>query len=383
MVVASVVLGLVATAILGTGCGAVATPSEEAARAVLEPALTQATPAGRTGLLLKGKAVWLQAPMFDKSCLEQNDLAFNDDPASRPSSGGGIPRISPTYKNQRYLLASTPTGYCVLLGDGLKAEIKDARYDWATKDRWHFTVAYTMANPTPWFGCLDPTVRERDIVVRQGEGEGAAPIIEGTLAIAEGDCPQPMPGGEERTARPRPSSAAPRPPSKADVEKLVKAFDDALWQGDFAAARDQLACYNLFEEDTFGSCSLAEVIALGPVPRGEPRMQDGTPWLEYLQDSPAAFGRISPDRKDKSLFHVEVTHKRTGKVRTFSVQWVGGAWKLVGVVGRQAESITTVRILTDLGDKDKRDIFERRLAGEPIDEQGNPLDPNAAPEEEQ
>ncbi|NOY24957.1 MAG: hypothetical protein GXP62_03705, partial [Oligoflexia bacterium] len=225
-------LALTALVFLGGGlaaCGPSVSISEEQARAVLEPALAQATPAGRTGLLLKGKAVWLQAPMFDKSCLEKNDLAFNDDPAHRPTSGGGVPRISPTYKNQRFLVASTDTGYCVYLGSGLKAQIEKAEYDWATQDRWHFQVTYTMDQTTPWFGCLDHKVTSREIVVRQGEGPGAAPVIEGQVALAPGDCPQPLPAGEDRTASARPTAKAPKAPTRDQVIGAIKAFDDALW----------------------------------------------------------------------------------------------------------------------------------------------------------
>lgn len=363
------------------GCGPSVSITEEEARGVLEPALQAATPAGRTGLLLKGKNVWLQAPVFDKSCLEQKDLAFNDDPGSRPAGQGGVARISPTYLNQRFLTASTPTGYCLVLGEGLQAEIKEATFDWGTQDRWRFQVAYTMQSPTPWFECLDEKVRTREIVVRQGDGEGAAPVIEGTVALAEGDCPHPMPLGEDRTARAAPSGKPKGAPSRADVEAAVQRFDEALWAGDFLAVRDAMVCYNLFEDDKVGSCSVGELVALGPVPRGEPRMQDGTPWLEYLQDDWRSFGRVVPDGKDRTLVHVMVEHKRTKAPRSFSLQWDGGEWKVVGIVARQAESITAARIINDLHDRKKRDIFGRRLAGERIDEQGNPLDPVEEEEE--
>ncbi len=355
--------------------------SEEEARAALEPALLAATPAGRTGLLLKGKAVWLQAPMFDKACLEQNDLAFNDDPGRRPTGGGGIARISPTYKNQRYLTASTPTGYCVLLGEGLKAEVREARFDWGTQDRWHLKVAWTMSQPTPWFNCLDPKVREREIAVVRGADGSLS--IEGGAALAAGDCPHPLPAGEERTPGKRPTAPAPKAPGRDDVLGLLQAFDEALWQGDFLGARELLSCYNLFEEQKVGTCSVGELVALGPLPRGEPRLQDGTPWLEYVQDGAGDFTKIVPDRKDRSLFHVLYKHKRTGKERSLSVQWAEGRWKLVGVVGRQAEALTTARIVNDLHDPRRRDIFERRLQGEAIDEEGNSLIPEHLREEPQ
>lgn len=360
-------------------CGPAVTISEEEARAVLEPALAAGTPAGRTGVLLKGKAVWLQAPWFDKACLEQNDLAFNDDPASRPATGGGVPRISPTFKNQRFLTASTPTGYCVVLGDGLKAEIKAAEFDWGTQDRWRFTVAWTMAQPSPWFNCLDASVRERVVVVRQGE-DGSA-VLDGDAVLASGDCPHPLPEGEDRAASPRPTKAAPKAPSRDDVVAALKAFDDALWEGDFLAARRAMSCYNLFQDEKYGNCSVGELISTGPVSRGDPRLQDGTPWLEYIQDGYDGFTRIVADRKDRSLYHVVYKHKRTGKDRSLSVQYVDGGWKVVGVVGRQAEAITTARVINDLHDSRRRDIFERRVAGEKIDEEGNSLVPEEPPAE--
>lgn len=362
-----------------TACGPAASISEEEARAVLEPALAAGTPAGRTGLLLKGKAVWLQAPWFDKACLEQNDLAFNDDPASRPATGGGVPRISATYKNQRFITASTPTGYCVYLGEGLKAEIKEAAFDWGTQDRWRFKVAWSMSQPSPWFNCLDASVRERELVVRQGE-DGAA-VLEGKATLAEGDCPHPLPGGEERVAAPRPTKAAPKAPTRDQVTAALKAFDDALWEGDFEAARAAMSCYNLFEDEKYGTCSVAELVSTGPVARGDARLQDGTPWLEYVQDGYDGFSRIVADRKDRSLYHVLYTHKRTGKERSLSVQYVNGEWKVVGIVGRLAEAITSARVMNDLHDTRRRDIFERRMAGEKIDEEGNSLIPEEPLEE--
>ncbi|MCB9781002.1 MAG: hypothetical protein H6742_20705 [Alphaproteobacteria bacterium] len=363
-------------------CGPAVSIGEEDARAVLEPALAGVANPDRVGLHLKGKAVWLQAPFFDKSCLENKDLAFNDDPATRPGGGGGTARISPTYAAQRYLTASTDSGYCVYAGKGLSTEITAAEFDWGTQDRWRFTVKYTMAEPTPWFDCLADDVKERTIIVRQGqEGEPAA-VLESDVALVEdGGCPAPLPGGEERTGYARPTARPKAAPSKADVSAALKRLDDALWEGDFAAVLDSMVCYNLFEENKVGTCSIGEVIALGPVPRGEPRMKDGTPWLEYVADRYDDFGAIKKDPKDPTLYHVSYTHKRTNRTRSVSVQWADGQWKVVGVVVQKAEGITTARILTDLQDRDKKTIFDRRLAGEMIDEQGDWL-PGFEPREE-
>ena len=64
------------------------------------------------------------------------------------------------------------------------------------------------------------------------------------------------------------------------------------------------------------------------------------------------------------------------------MQWADGGWHLVGFVGRKAEGLTIARFFYDLHRKDKREVFERRLGGEQIDENGHPLDPFAAPAEE-
>ena len=88
----------------------------------------------------------------------------------------------------------------------------------------------------------------------------------------------------------------------------------------------------------------------------------------------ADFGRIFADKTDPTLFHVMMTHKRTGKKRSFSVQYDDGDWFLFGVVGQKAEALTAMRFINDLHDRTRRDILERRVNGEKIDHQGNPLE---------
>lgn len=361
------------------GCSSLMGPNEDEARAKLEPLLAQAAQPGRTGLLLRGKNVWLETSAFDPSCLEEKDLAFNDDPADRPSGVGA--RISPTYKNQRYLTASTDQGYCVYLGEGLKVELKELAWDRAEDKGWNATLRYTLDKPSPWGDCLDKTATTRQVLVTVGEGEDPTVSIEGGAQLAEGDCPVPLPGGEERTGRSRPAGAAPKAPSRDEAMAAMQRLDQALYDGDLVAALGAMSCYNLFEDPMFGTCSVGEIVALGPLPRGEARIKDGTPWLEYVQDEPGAFTRIVADAQDRSLFHVVYKHKRTGKDRSVSLQWEGGEWKVVGVVGKQSESITTARIVTDLADKRRREIFEKRLAGEKIDEEGNSTIPLAEGEE--
>src|SRR4029453_4699396 len=71
--------------VLLVACGPTFGTKEEAKGAV-EGAFAQANPAGRTGMELGGKAVWLSAFGFDEKCLEEKDLAFNDNPNKRYES---------------------------------------------------------------------------------------------------------------------------------------------------------------------------------------------------------------------------------------------------------------------------------------------------------
>ena len=348
---------------------------EEEAKAAVQAAFHQANPAGRTGIEVLGKAVWLKAPYFQDACLEQKDLAFNDDPARRPRGAKDIKRISPTYTNQRFITASTEKGWCIYLGDDPSLSFDEAR--WIT-DRWQMVVSYHMKNPTPWFECLDSAITSRLVEVTVSDG---APVLEADMALSSGECPHPLPGGEERQAGHRPTAAAPKAPTRARVVQLMKAFDDALYDGEYEQALAMVSCYNLFEDKKYGTCSVAELISAGPLPRGMPRSSDGPPWLENVILSVDDIGAISKDRSDPSMYHVAMKSKRGGGKRSLAVQWVAGGWKLVGVVGRQAEALTTMRFVYDLDRKEKRDIFERRMQGEPIDEFGDPLDPYAEPEE--
>jgi hypothetical protein len=179
-----------------------------------------------------------------------------------------------------------------------------------------------------------------------------------------------------RVARTEPIAEPPSPPSADDVRGLVQAFDDALAAGDTAKALGMVSCYNLYEKQPYGACSTAEIIAHGSVKGGE-----ANPWLEYAITDFSQFGKPTKDREKPTMFHSTFKHKRNNTPRSISVQWVGGEWKLVGIVSQQAEGLTVARFLNDLHDKEKRDIFKRRLAGEQIDYRGELLNPDA--EEEQ
>jgi hypothetical protein len=332
----------------------------------------QANAPGRTGLLIKGRSgvVWWQASMFDKSCLEQKDLAFNDSPASRPANARAVARISPTYKSQWGITAATPTGYCIDLGSDPTIEIGEVVW---SADRYRVDTTITMKSPTPWFECLERGARQRVVEVLV---DNDAPVVQTDLSLFQGDCPHPLPASEPRRAGREPVAAAPGAPTPGDIKKLAEAFDEALASNNHLAARDMVSCYNLFEEPAYEACAVSEIIAHGSVKAG-----DADPWLEYAVTDFDSFSKPTRDRENPSMYHVTMKHRRSNKVRSFTVQWVSGDWKLVGIVGVKAEGLTTARILNDLYDRTQRDIFARRLAGEKIDEKGEPLPGFEQPEE--
>lgn len=346
------------------GCGVSITPEE--AQEAVRKAAAEANPAGRVGYELIGKTQWVKGPDFGYECLQGKDLAFVDS----PGSGKGN-RISPTWLNQSYITADTEKGWCVLLGEGLSVELgAPVEVDGGLR----VPVTYKMAKPTPWFDCLQDTVRAREFKVTKDEAGELH--VEGDLALVPMTCPTPMPSGEVRGSAPVPSAQAPAAPTRADVLNLMKAFDETLWNKDRIAALNLVACYNLHDEkNKYGSCAPSDLIQVGPQPRGELRPGDGNPWLEYVVSSFDDIGAIKKDAKIPGMYHVLMTHKRTGRDRSLSVQWVDGQWKLVGVIGALGADLTSVRFVYDLHHNDKRDIFLKRLAGEHLDEKGDSTDP--------
>lgn len=343
--------------------------SDEEVHDAVQQAFQAANPAGRTGLLMRGRAgvVWWEASMFDKSCLEKNNLAFNDDPASRPANARGIARISPTYANQWGVVAATPSGYCLDLGTDPRVTLGEVVW---SADRYRVDATYTMADPTPWFTCLESAARQRVIeVTLDGAGQ---PVIETPLSLFQEDCPAPIPVSVPRSGRPTPRIAAPKAPTLSEVQKLAQAFDDALARADAVAARDMVACYNLYEKPAYDACALSEVLGHGAI-----QTQEANPWLEYAAVDFDVFKKPRKDKDSPGMYHLMFPHRRTGETRSISVQWVDGRWKLVGIVGQKAAGLTTARIVSDLYDRKKRDIFRRRLDGEELDHRGEPLNPEA------
>lgn len=332
-------------------------------QAAVEAAFAEANPSGRVALELGGRNVWLEAGMFEPLCLEQKHLAFNDEPHSRPT--GAPPRISPTYAAQRWITGTSERGVCVVLGTDPKAEVTNVAYG---GEHWVVDLDVSVTGPSPWFECLQSKYTHKQVGVELAE-DGTATII-GDLSLGQGGCASSLPGDVERKGGSRPMVAAKKAPSKAQVVELMKAFDEALHAADFAAARALTRCVNVFEDPMWDACSLGELVSVGPS-FTEQRGRDGTPWLEYTVRSPDDIGRIVADASDKTLYHVMMTHKRSGRSRSFSVQWADGRWHLFGVVGQKAEALTSMRFVTDLFDRTQRDILERRVNGEKIDHEGN------------
>jgi hypothetical protein len=362
-------MGLIALGTLAAGCPDITGEQTETAKAAVEQAFQQANPQGRTGVEVLGKTVWLEAPMFDKSCLEKNDLAFNDDARIRPA--GSPPRITPTYKNQRWFTASTEQGFCIYLGDSPQLTVDDVSWG---GDAFRVSTTVTMAKASPWFECLDAGHKKRQFRVTVDDAGKAD--IEGQLDTFQGACPSPLPEGEARGPGKAPPKVPHAAPSKAEVIKLARTLDDALFEADFGKVQAMTACYNL--EDTkphYGNCSVAEFVMIGPAFHGEQRAQDGTPWTEYTIRDLDEVQRIVADKNLKGVYHATMVHRRTKRDRSFAVQWADDQWKMVGVIGKKAESLTSVRYVYDLHRKDKNEVFRKRLDGEEIDEAGNLLNP--------
>lgn len=360
------VLFFVMSAGLLGGCDELTTDPAIPQEAV-EKAFASANPGGRLALELGGRNVWLEAGMFEPSCLESKDLAFNDDPQSRPS--GAPPRISPTYQNQRWITGTSERGVCVVLGSDPKAEVTNVAYG---GEYWMVDLDVKVTDPSPWFSCLTEKHRHRQVAVKIAD-DGTPAVID-DVSLGQGGCAPDLPGDVERKGHARPKKQPKSPPSASVVSKLAEDFDTALFNADLAAARKLTRCVNLFEDPMWDACSLGELVSVGPSFSGEQRSRDGTPWIEYTVRDIADFGRVLADKGDPTLFHVMMKHKRSGKARSFSVQYDDGDWFLFGVVGQKAEALTSMRFINDLHDRTKRDILERRVNGEKIDHQGNPLE---------
>ena len=363
---------LILSALLLTSCDSVTGGGGEAAEALVRSAFDAQSKPGPFGTEALGKGVWYRAPAISTSCLMQKNWGFRDDP-SHSANSDSSPRLSPVFDAQTSWTYASEKGYCIYLGDDLTMEVKGST---KLMDIWSVDVEYSMGRPGGWWECVDPKMKARAIrVITNGAGELE---IDGVAGMFQGGCPAPLPLGMVRKAQPLPKGK-PSPPTKAEAMAAAKKLDDALWAQDYIAALDAVACYNLFNEKPFGTCAVSEIINVGPIPRGELRMQDGTPWSMNVFRSIDDLGKITPDKVDKTMFHIEVKpedRKKKREARTIAIQKVDGEWKLVGFVNALAEGLTSMRFVYDLDRKDKREIFDRRLKGEKIADDGTSLDPN-------
>ena len=353
------------------GCDAVIDSRDAEVQAFVEQAFADVRPAGAAGTEVLGKGVWYRTPVFDGQCLQNKELGIRDQ--GRGGGGGEGTRISPRYGHQDDWVRATEKGFCVYLGDNLSMDVKNVT---KVGEDWVVDVAYAMGIPGKWWECV--AADQKTSVVRVKAGADGALKLDSDVGLARGECPQPLPNdGRSRTGGKRPKKKPARKPSVDDARAALKRLDDALWEADPVAALAATSCYNLYEKEQYGACSVGEILNVGPIPRGEMRMQDGPPWTMNAFRSLDDIGPVKPDKDDDTLFHVQVApEKGKRKERHASIQWADDEWKVVGVVQRLGEGLTYVEYVNDLDRKDKREIFERRMKGEAIGPDGTPVHPD-------
>jgi hypothetical protein len=200
--------------------------------------------------------------------------------------------------------------------------------------------------------------------------DDASPLI---LKEEEG-CTQPGETFVERPTTTRPTEAPKKAPTLDEIQTLLNNFDQALYDYDFAKAIGYVSCANLIDAK-WGHCTLAELLPLGHVTKGEERMRDGSPWLANTARDFSVFRMITRDNDDPTLFHLRYKDRRNKSPLSISVQYVDKEWKLFGAIAEVQQGITPLSFILNLHDKETRDIFERRLSGEKIDSKGRPLNP--------
>ena len=162
---------------------------------------------------------------------------------------------------------------------------------------------------------------------------------------------------------------------------LAQKFDDKLFEGDVKGAYEMLSCVNLYEKSKWGHVPQSDLLAVGPSTHGDERME--SPWMEYTQYNFDAIKKVVADKDDPTLFHVLMPHRKNKSTSSFSMQWVVESLNSLVWLASWVLVLTPIRLMNDLHEKQYRDAFEKRLAGEEVDYKGNPLNPNAEEEEEE
>ncbi len=330
---------------------------------------------GRYGWELIGKGQWFVGQGLNLECLMENELAYIN--YDKPG------QITPSYPAQHSITAASKKGYCIDMGSDLSYTINSIEHvsETGSMDVQMVNLTFELKNAAPWVSCLNEDVLTRMVRVENLTGTPALnkDDVEKMAFQSGNGCPNPVPATTDRTATSRPQQKAPNKPSIDEVKALAQKFDDALYAGNTKDAFAMLSCVNLFEETKWGMCSPSDLLAVGPSTHGDERME--APWMEYTQYNFEAITKVIPDKKDNTIFHALMPHRKNKSTRSFSVQWANNQWKLLGVVSIQGAGLTPIRLMNDLHEKQYREAFDKRLAGEEVDYKGNLLNPNAEDEE--
>lgn len=329
---------------------------------------------GRLSWVLDGKAQWSEGRGFERSCLDEKDIAFHHHLKAA--------KIQPTLSAQKYFTTSTKKGYCLDMGEGLSIVVDSIASDSASVSAGSYktTVHFEMKEPTPWFSCLSENFLSRDIYLKFKDGAISIDDSSGLALREDEECIQPGVAFVERKETPRPTEAPKKAPSQAEIQDLLTKFDQALFDYDYAKATSYVSCANLIDAK-WGYCTLAELLPLGQILKEE-RMRDGNPWLSNTARDFSVFTTVTRDSKDPTMYHLRYKDRRNKKPLSISIQYVGGEWKLFGAIAEVQQGITPLSFILNLHDKETKEIFERRLAGEQIDSKGRPLNPFEKPAED-
>ena len=347
----------------------------------VQGAFETARPGGAFGTAVYGKGIWYRSTVFNGECLEEKNIGHREQSGRQRAGrkvGAGI-RISPKYETQNDWTHSTDDGYCVYLGEDLSLAVQKVTKMGA---EWLVDVSYSVREGSDWWPCVKGASGEQIRVIEAADG--SLQLADDDNFLDNGSCPQPLYApARSRAGGKAPRAAAKRSPKAADAAEVFGALNAALAEHDHEAALAQIACYNLFEEEPYGACSGGELLDVGPVSSGAPSPRDGTPWTMNVFQDLTPVGPIKKDKNNPSWHHVRVkAASGKYKARHVTLQWVKDAWRVVGVVQRKAEGLTRIEFINDLDRTDKRDIFDRRMAGEAIGADGHPIDPLADEMEE-